>query len=683
MTASSSPEAASSPGAVPAMPAERNLFRVALLLASLAAALFIGLASWGGLEGVPVPPLADAYIFQQHARALAEGHPYRFVAEDPPSTGSTSHAYPVVLAAFYKMGLSGNALAPMAMLLGAVCFLASVIAVWVIAQKIAPRAAPLAAMLEALHGQQLYTHLGGTDMALFAPMALWTLAAALYGRLGWLAVLLIACSWTRPEGAVLGGLLLIFALSAFRWGNPERKRFFRGLALAGLAGLGAYGTVALFNLWLTGTPSFHSVQGKGHFASFPFWMALSRTAEDAGALWREFFLGLGGGGRQFFAIPLAGLALMGLGAMALAQRQREKEASLENGLILLWWLGASVAATLLAASSGWQGIHFDRYFAWFLPVGLVLMATGANWLGERLAGKIAHASLAMAAGLLGWQLLGLAYFAGEFAIQSVRIAERIRFCQRADGFLPGSRRVGTLSGGGLAAYYLPRHKVRNLNGIDSGLFASPEPTSVPNIETLKHHPDWRPEVWLIAGEPEDWIRPFVGALLLEQSPVMGGGEMRLYAAQWKALDGAAEPLSAEARQAIAGRKLIETLDIGFREDESRLHHEAWTSVPALKIEPFVHVGDLAGREVAEVGRLILGSERFRLRVEPNRPLRVVLRTTFAGTPTFASRDLKTSTIRWGQVVRAAVLVDGVRAADLAMKPPREKPEARGFPRSCL
>src|SRR6185312_5898044 len=54
--------------------------------------------------GHPGAALDDAYIHFQYARAFAEGHPFRFQAGEPISTGATSFLWPMLLAPFYFLG---------------------------------------------------------------------------------------------------------------------------------------------------------------------------------------------------------------------------------------------------------------------------------------------------------------------------------------------------------------------------------------------------------------------------------------------------------------------------------------------------------------------------------------------------------------------------------------------------
>ena len=56
--------------------------------------------------GHPGATLDDAYIHFQYARAIAEGHPLRYQAGAPPTSGATSFLWPLLLAPFWLARLS-------------------------------------------------------------------------------------------------------------------------------------------------------------------------------------------------------------------------------------------------------------------------------------------------------------------------------------------------------------------------------------------------------------------------------------------------------------------------------------------------------------------------------------------------------------------------------------------------
>ncbi len=84
----------------------------------LGASITVGtaLVAWSTLRpllarvGHPGATLDDAYIHFQYARAYAEGHPLRFQAGEPRSSGGTSFMWPAVLAVFYLAGLHGESI---------------------------------------------------------------------------------------------------------------------------------------------------------------------------------------------------------------------------------------------------------------------------------------------------------------------------------------------------------------------------------------------------------------------------------------------------------------------------------------------------------------------------------------------------------------------------------------------
>ena len=63
-----------------------------------------------GKLGHPGAALDDAYIHFQYARAIAEGHPLRFQAGEPISTGATSFLWPALLAVPYALGVRGESI---------------------------------------------------------------------------------------------------------------------------------------------------------------------------------------------------------------------------------------------------------------------------------------------------------------------------------------------------------------------------------------------------------------------------------------------------------------------------------------------------------------------------------------------------------------------------------------------
>jgi hypothetical protein len=137
------------------------------------------------------------------------------------------------------------------------------------------------------------------------------------------------------------------------------------------------------------------------------------------------------------------------------------------------------------------------------------------------------------------------------------------------------------------------------------------------------------EAWLLPIDLTrgQWWSAMVGEPIALEAPVFGAANaLALYAADWRALDGCLQPRTREARRIVRGMRPIDRLDIGYEADEARTGYEVYTRVSGARLLPFAEAAELAGERVAEVGRVVLGSETFRVRALPGRPMQVVMRT---------------------------------------------------------
>jgi hypothetical protein len=252
----------------------RRMPRVLLIGGLLAVSIYYGIAVQRGAGGHPASPQTDAFSFMQYARAIAEGHPYAYATGDAPSTGSTSHLYPVVLAIPYLLGARGDALLTATFVLNALFYLIWLQIFWRVARRVAPGQAVLAAGLALLNGHILMTVAGLTDMALFTTLAWGLFAALLYERTRLAALLLVFCVFARPEGMLLAvGLAGMGAFLAWRR-DPGARRMV-GIAACGMAALFA---VFALNQALTGFAQFQSVATKGYLRRARLRHADARTS---------------------------------------------------------------------------------------------------------------------------------------------------------------------------------------------------------------------------------------------------------------------------------------------------------------------------------------------------------------------------------------------------------------------
>jgi len=598
-----------------------KIMRLALVLTLFVSAIYFAIGSFFGPDGHPAPIIRDAYIFHQYARQLAEGHPYQFNTGESPTTACTSHLYPAILAVAYAVGARGWAILSAAFAINAIFLVASVALFGAVMRKLDPRATGLAVLIFALCGQVYITTLDQMDSALFLCLSLAMLAAVLYERWTTLVVLAFLAPWCRPEGMILSFFLLVTPWLRI-WGNRKPRNM---MALAGAIGLASYGGVLLLNYTLTGTTTFHSVIGKSPFGYAPAYHVLGDTIRTAAKMARELGLGLADSQRQFMLPPIGGALLLWIGLMS---RNWKSPATARAEAC---WLATAVACLGLIAFSGWQGVQYDRYVTWMMPLAAAYMAMGIYRVSD--AASRLHWRPWLIAGMLLWQAAGLGFLTTQYFGDCSRGGSNAAFLNSLSDKFPKGTTLGMNSGAGVK-YIFPQYRIVNISGIETPEFAHHHPTTT-NMEILKHDPKLRFDYWLLpaATSPNDWFGAAIGEQLLSEVPAIGARSTHsLYRADWKKFDDALGLRSEAAKQAVAGMTLVDSLDIGWIPDEESHDYEVFDRIAGSKIRPYLDIASCGDALVMEVSRVIIGSESFRVKATPGKNLRIVMRTRLTGQP---------------------------------------------------
>jgi hypothetical protein len=246
-------------------------------------------------------------------------------------------------------------------------------------ERVARRAVVLLAVFPAsLYLWAFYSE--GLFMALAAG-AVW---ADRRGRFGWAALALAALSTTRTIGVVVIAVLVLARV----WRDRRVDRWSVLYALAGMAGLGL--VIAQFASQ-TGDPlAFLKVQEDWGRSIAPPWVAISQGIDN---LWPD---------EQTIMVPArvarnldlwaAGIAMVGLGYLALARRDRFPRQAwmLAWGMILLP-LSSSVLASI------------NR----FVLADWVFLAVFASWAGRlpTWARRIATAAVMISCTIVSWMMV--------------------------------------------------------------------------------------------------------------------------------------------------------------------------------------------------------------------------------------------------------------------------------------
>ncbi len=556
------------------------------------------------------PPTSDTLLYCQSARQIAEGQPFRFTPGEAPSTGCTSHLYPFILAIPYLLGAHGPSLLTAGFILNAAFYLLFLFCWMFTAKKIFAdddKALTAFAVLLPLCANYPLVALTQSDNGAFLALSAALFAALLWNRYTLFTVLLVLAPWLRPEG---GFLCLAFpmALAIGKWGLHRPTR--RAEVISATIGLLSLVLLPFFNIVLTGMPNYQAVANKGYLNLFPLANAVMYTVADFLGMVRDFFLGQPG---NFPRIAYSTPFLTSLLALAgLCARSWRKDCHVDTAIF--FWSAGALLSIACVAQSGWQGIAYDRYLSWCLPLWLLLAVSGAFAIARKFGSAAGWIPLAAMGGLL---LCGSAYAVAEFQIGSLKRQQIWEEDIAAARLLSDGDAIGSDSTS--FAYAMEGHRTCHLLGFYSPSFLRKE--KLANFELLKHSPELRFEWWHFLGREESLLGADISALATNPRTVSLGGR-HLARTDWGALDAALVPYSS----ATNGLRLVDSLDVVHEADETSHGYETYCRVHGLRLHPFARSGTIDGKTIFEAGRAVIGNDSFMVNAERGKPLTIILRT---------------------------------------------------------
>ena len=617
-----------------AAPAPRPLAQRTRLLLVAVAAMVAGLFVWlmlAATEGHFVPQVVDLYLVCQYARAMAEGHPFRYNAGDPPSTGATSLLHTMALALAHAVGIRGEGLIAFAIATGAALYAGSVLLARAVAARLAgPREGLLGGMLVALGGPVVWSFLYGSDIALFLFLALWLLerwlASADAGRPLW-AVPAVLLALARPEGLPIALALAVLWCAGHRRPAATSPRVWSPVA-AGLGVLVLYR--ALTGSWL-GT----SVSDKSLFASYGLDQGLALVSEYLVDLVRGLLLGLYpsqvpiGMGRGWASLFFPPLALAAMAATVVFSPQALRRAAAA-------WLALTAAMFVLVAPSVFLGAHFQRYVLWAFPGLLALAAAGLGQATRFALGadpareRAAFRAVAVVwVGLAALSTLRFASLYGEMAADVYRRdVAAARWILRSN--IPPGTPIANLA---MSVEYLTGHRNLNLHGVTSPAFfgdhaAEREADAFEGLGRLS--PPDRPPYLIATVSMLDRfpaMRALVSGPPLFRSASFGD-EIEIYRTQYDLLGRGAEPWLPATLAAVKGLAEVDHINVCDSREEAAHGYAFASAAGTARLWGTVRIDRYPGTDetVADGGRAIFGHESFRVAAQPDRDLLLVLRT---------------------------------------------------------
>jgi hypothetical protein len=560
--------------------------------------------------GHPAAALDDAYIHFQYARAIAEGHPWRFQADAETTSGATSMLWPMLLAPFWAIGARGDAILWPAWLIsfGALAGLAWEAAA--LTDRLAGRTAAIGAgAMTVAFGGFTWFAASGMEVVPFA----WAIARACRKASEWSeapaerrtshrAAELVALAWAaacfRPEGA-LTALLVAAVLALFTRTGVWRER---ALSLGAFAAVLATPLV----LWaVTGsarsnTAAVKLLPGNPYYAGPALLSAVEANAKQLvgallnGDVFSAEFLPHGG----------APIALAGLGAVAvLGSRTRSPWRA---GAVLL--IALTMFAPCFYYTFLWNRLRYLWPFATGWIVGLACLARLAGDLGGALfpAGRSATGIacgifVGLFASRLEWVMDDVAQSASGIQRQQVALGAWAR------DNLPADAKIG-LNDTGAIAYFSNRRTfdVVGLTTRDEGRYwvagegsrfehyervYSRTPSDLPTHFIV--YPEWM-GMPSVLGEPLREAR-------VTDATILGGQVMRAFVADWSKLGSGEKPWSTAA-------EIVDDIDVADLDSEAEHSYEL---CHAHDHEETVREGlSPEGATVVDGGRTHRSLERF-------------------------------------------------------------------------
>lgn len=606
------------------------------LLVGIATVIVFAAFMLRSTDGHFVPQVVDLYVVCQYAKALAEAHPFQYNVGDAASSGSTSLLFTAVLAVGHAVGVRGEAMVALAILLGAACYLASIWLACRIARQLTDRrGAILAGTLVALGGPATWGYLYGSDIALFMLLSTWLLERLLAEwptprpRGSIAAAVLLALS--RPEGLVVA----IVLGCAWTW---ERRGQRRGRAdLTPWLPLVAAGGVLLLGRVATGSWLGTSVADKSLFGNYGLAEGLALLTEYFQDVLRGLLLGsypspvpigLSRGWAPLFFPPLWLFAIV---AALVAARAHARPLRLWAALVVLLW--GAVSPNLFL------GVHFNRYLMWAFPslliigaVGLGIVSRGLSRGDAALERRIFAALVVVAVGSSFVATLRFAVFYGQLAGEVYR--RDVAAAEWISRELPPGVAIANVA---TSVEYLTGHRNLNLHGVTSPQFfgnrsAEREAGTYEAMTRLPHSE--RPDYLLTTEatqQANETLRALaVGPPLFRSTSF--GDELLVHRIQWDVVGRGAEPLLPESHSAVAGLREVDRLNVCDSRDERSHGYRFSSELGGLLLGGTARVASYARAEAAgdqpviDAGRAILGRESFTISTVPGRDILMVLRT---------------------------------------------------------
>jgi hypothetical protein len=577
--------------------------------------------------------IEDAYIYLTYAKQIGRGEPFTYFPGGGYSAGATSVVWPIVLAPFWTLGARGEALVWVSFWLCAALYAVTGAFVVAIVRRMFGLAPALLAGCLALGiAPFAFTALSGMEVAFASALLVAAIGQLLSADRAApatkrLLVTLACLSLSRPES-----MLIVACVVGVRVVQRLVASDVRGAARWALPML-APAIWVIANRIFAGTWLPNTGVAKSYFYlpgfDWAFWR--DAVAIHTGALVRTLFWDRA----SPLVWPRLVLVLWLVGAVRILRWAAREQRLLAGALIVGAPLGLMFA---VVASSGSWSFHNYRYIA---PAFPLIMATAAcalaplrGW-GRAIALQRGWA-LATAAVIGGFAISAFAPMRADMELYAQDVADLnqqvVAIGRYLHAQLPGASVM--FHDAGAIAYYgdtrvydmlglITNHQARIANNGPGSRFEFLERLPIADRPThFAYYPGWMGQAEFFGDVV---MRTPLGPAFHNRR-LIGGSDMQLIEARWDHAHTAEQPLGL-----VPGWRVVDRIDIADLQSEDA-HHWSGDLGRRQFFDPtarwsFVHKQGTGARLQIDGGRTIRGgSEQFTTVIDPNKPVRVLLRT---------------------------------------------------------
>ncbi len=550
----------------------------------------------------------DSFLYTQYAKSWADGHPYQFNEIDPPTTGCTSHLYPLLLGFFYKVGFRGLSLIDVAYILNSVLFILSVICYWFIMDKLCPKYKWYIVLLFIFSGHIAYGIFRLGDIGLFLLFSLLTWCLALYKRYVLLSLTMFFLPFIRPEGSIIVlvyGFFIVIEYLVLKRIDARKRIYIFSLGLLGILG------VLLINYLITGMVNYDSLLNKGSFSSSLFLKFLTDSIQGIVLVYRRFLFGDYLYGNIYFVIPLISGLLIITGMVFLPWN---KKIFTPPSQIVLWWLLCSLIQIIIIGQSGYVNIDYRqfeiwRYVSWILPLFYYFLITGVAVLP--LKKKMITVILCL---IVTIQVFYIPSFLRIITQSSSKRVPLIKEVQKTDTLISNDKRIGVYGYCGVK-YLNPDWYVVDISGLTSPYFRTCKNNQAYILKKIQYTPQiqfprflefstsqvsgfWKNIPYLISDSVKvEIFNPYKETI-------------SLYNINWNLLSSANFFYDSTMEKNIRNKKLIDKLDIAYINEEEKCKYQVNSRYEYSRLQPFLAEVIFGDSPCYEAAIAVLGYDSF-------------------------------------------------------------------------